>query len=172
VAFTNLSSGATNFAWDFGDGNASTAINPANTYSNAGSYSVTLTAVGLGGTNTLTLTNHIVATNQPPPPVIANFSAQPTNGTVPLLVTFTNLSSGATNFAWDFGDGNAITAANPANTYFETRGVIQSPSPPYGLGGTNTLTLTNYIVATNQPPRRLSWRIFQRSRPMAQLHCW
>ena len=45
-------------------------------------------------------------TNQVPP-VVAGFTGAPTNGPAPLTVTFANLSSGATNYSWDFGDGNA-----------------------------------------------------------------
>ena len=108
VTFTNQSAGATNYTWNFGDGNISSNLNPTNTYTNAGSYSVTLAANGPGGTNTLTLTNYIVVTNPPPPPVVVDFVADPTNGAAPLLVVFTNLSSGATNYQWDFGDGNLI----------------------------------------------------------------
>jgi hypothetical protein len=53
-------------SWDFGDGNTSTATNPANIM-NAGSYTVKLTAIGVGGTNTLTRANYIIVTNVPPP---------------------------------------------------------------------------------------------------------
>lgn len=45
--------------------------------------------------------------------VAADFSAQ-TNG---LEVTFDNNSSGATSFAWDFGDGGSNTEENPVHTY-------------------------------------------------------
>ena len=65
-AFTNLSTGATNYSWTFGDGNISTLTNAANTYTSPGSYSVTLMAIGPGGTNTLTLANYIVAATPPP----------------------------------------------------------------------------------------------------------
>jgi PKD repeat protein len=62
VYFTNLTTGATDYAWDFGDASSSTNANPINTYTNAGSYTVTLTAVGSGGTNTLSKTNFIAVT--------------------------------------------------------------------------------------------------------------
>jgi len=150
VAFSNLSSGATSYSWDFGDGNTSGSLNPANTYSNAGSYTVSLTASGPGGSNTLTRTNYVVVTN-PPPPVVADFAAGPTNGVAPLTVVFTNLSSGAIKFIWDFGDGNASASLNPDNTYTNggsyTVSLIAS-----GPGGSNTLTRTNYVVVTNPPP--------------------
>ena len=62
-----MSTAALTYAWDFGDGHTSTNDQPANTYTNGGSYSVTLTAVGAGGTNSLTRTNYILVT---PPPLI------------------------------------------------------------------------------------------------------
>ena len=73
-----MSSGATNYAWDFGNGNTSSAAHPTNTYNSAGTNTVKLTAIGAGGTNVLTRTNYIVATN--PAPVVASFSGGPTNG--------------------------------------------------------------------------------------------
>ncbi|MCW5555849.1 MAG: PASTA domain-containing protein [Verrucomicrobiae bacterium] len=66
VVFTNLSLGTTNYSWDFGDGQVSTSLNPANTYSNAGSYTVILTASGEGGTNTVVRSNYVVLSNAPP----------------------------------------------------------------------------------------------------------
>lgn len=44
VTFTNNSTGATTYAWDFGDGNNSTLANPVYTYAGGGNYTVTLTA--------------------------------------------------------------------------------------------------------------------------------
>jgi PKD repeat protein len=151
VVFTNLSSGATNYAWTFGDGNSSTAANPSNTYSNAGTYIVSLTAVGPAGTNSLVQTNYVIVTNPPPPAVIANFSGSPTSGVAPLSVAFTNLSSGATNYSWNFGNGNSSTAANPSNTYSNAGTYIVSLTAA-GPGGTNSLVQTNYVIVTNPPP--------------------
>jgi PKD repeat protein len=148
VAFTNLSVGATNFTWVFGDGTTSVATNSPKTYTNAGAYSVTLTAVGAGGTNVLTRTNYIAVTNPPP---VANFTGSPTNGAVPLAVAFSNLSTRATNFTWDFGDGKTSTATNAANAYANA-GTYNVKLTAIGSGGTNALTLTSYIVATNPPP--------------------
>jgi gliding motility-associated-like protein len=49
--------------------------------------------------------------------VDAQFSGTPTQGAAPLEVTFTNTSTGATSYAWTFGDGNTSTAQSPINTY-------------------------------------------------------
>lgn len=47
----------------------------------------------------------------------AAFSAQPTSGCVPLPVAFTNTSTGAGSYDWDFGDGGTSSATNPSHTY-------------------------------------------------------
>ncbi|MEM1325000.1 MAG: PKD domain-containing protein [Bacteroidota bacterium] len=55
INFTNNSISATDYEWNFGDGNTSTAKNPSNTYAAVGTYTVTLTASDkLGQTNTTT----------------------------------------------------------------------------------------------------------------------
>jgi len=150
VAFTNLSTGASSYSWDFGDGNGSAVSNPNNTYTNPGNYTVNLTAIGPGGTNTFSRTNFIVVTN-PPPPVLADFTGAPTSGVAPLIVTFTNLSTGANSYSWGFGDGNNSTVSNPNNTYTNP-GNYTVNLTAIGPGGTNTFSRTNFIVVTNSPP--------------------
>jgi len=51
IIFTNLSTDATSYIWDFGDGSASTIESPTHEYTSSGTFTVTLTAIGEGGTN-------------------------------------------------------------------------------------------------------------------------
>jgi PKD repeat protein len=44
IDFSNLSGSATDYSWDFGDGNTSNATNPSNAYATEGTYTVTLVA--------------------------------------------------------------------------------------------------------------------------------
>ncbi len=44
VTFTNTSSGALNYEWDFGDGSGGNGVNPLHSYAAAGTYSVSLIA--------------------------------------------------------------------------------------------------------------------------------
>lgn len=60
LSFNNSTVGGQTFAWAFGDGESSTATNPIHTYTNAGVYTVTLTAANTAGTNSLTRTNFVV----------------------------------------------------------------------------------------------------------------
>src|SRR5687768_7291574 len=49
----------------------------------------------------------------------ANFSATPLSGCAPLVVNFTDLSTGgATSWRWDLGNGTISTLQHPTGSYF------------------------------------------------------
>ena len=52
-SFTNNSSGAISYNWDFGDGNGSSEANPSHTYTGAGQFAVILTATAAGTSNSM-----------------------------------------------------------------------------------------------------------------------
>lgn len=122
VLFTDTSAGdPTSRVWDFGDANSTwstTATTFAHTYAAAGSYTVNLTVANDGGSDEESKTGYITVTDASTGPVAA-FSASPTSGTVSLLVTFTDKSTGDPWFwKWDFGDGSTISISkNPTHTY-------------------------------------------------------
>ena len=112
--FTDQSSGPpTTWNWNFGDGNNSAIQNPSNTYSAAGTYTVTLiAAAGACGTDTVS----IPVTVNPLP--LASF----TNTTVCLNnpTLFTDASTGnntISTWSWNFGDGSNSNLQNPSHTY-------------------------------------------------------
>ena len=146
VSFADQSTGViSSWSWTFGDGDTSTEQNPNHTYANSGTFTVSLTVTGPGGSNTLTRPNYITAVPVEPPPV-ADFVGSPTSGSAPLLVNFTDQSTGSvTSWDWDFGDGNTSTAQNPSNTYQE--GTYTVTLTVTGPGGSSTLTRTDYITA-------------------------
>ena len=52
VNFTDQSCGIiTSWSWDFGDGSTSSEQNPSHTYTNPGTYTVSLTIIGPGGSD-------------------------------------------------------------------------------------------------------------------------
>lgn len=90
VQFTDLSTGAiTSWLWDFGDGNTSVQQHPSHTYVIAGTYDVTLTVTGPGGSDTLVVDDAVHAVSP------ANFLRIPdisvvqgqTNVHLPVLAT-------------------------------------------------------------------------------------
>jgi PKD repeat protein len=61
VTFTNLSTNATSYSWDFGDASAlSTETNPVHAYAAYGDYDVRLTATGEGGSEIKKITISVV----------------------------------------------------------------------------------------------------------------
>ncbi len=113
VNLTNLTIGAIGFQWNLGNGNTPTAANPSANYSAPGTYIITLTATFPGGivsTASDTITVH--------PNPVADFITDSLFGCEDdRIFTFTNGSSGATSYIWDFGDGQSSTVANPQHTY-------------------------------------------------------
>ncbi|MBE0543313.1 MAG: PKD domain-containing protein [Verrucomicrobia bacterium] len=85
-----------------------------------------------------------------PPPVV-NFTASPTNGMSPLTVYFTNLSTGATSYLWNFGDGKTSTSTNPVNTY-SNAGSYTVNLTAINPAGSNVLVRSGYVVLSNASP--------------------
>ena len=111
-----MSENAVSLIWDFGDGMNSTEQNPVHTYSEAGNYTVNLTASNENGTDSKFATINVFEKSAPVLP-LANFSSNVTEGFAPLFVQFTDLSENATVINWDFGDGTNSTEKNPLHTY-------------------------------------------------------
>lgn len=116
VNFTNntINSSNATFLWDFGDGNTSTSPNPQHTYTQNGSYEVTLTTTNPDGcVSTKTIPNFInvsyTTANYTPPPAL--------NGCAPFTSSFNMSNPLASSYLWDFGDGNTSTEQNPTHVY-------------------------------------------------------
>ncbi|MEO1410224.1 MAG: PKD domain-containing protein, partial [Bacteroidota bacterium] len=147
VDFTNNSTNATTFNWDFGDGNGSTDANPTHTYAMDGVYTVTLTATNNCGPVTTTETVTIVTAPT------ADFSADNVSGCAPLVVQFNNLSSlNATDYAWSFPGGDPATSTDqaPVVTY-NTAGTYDVMLTVSNAAGSDMVSLSNYITVDDVP---------------------
>jgi PKD repeat protein len=143
VNFTDQSTGQiTSWSWDFGDGSISTEQNPSHTYTDDGSYTVSLTVTGPGGSDTETKADYIKVGSPSP---VADFSASPIKGPPPLIVNFIDQSTGQiTSWSWDFGDGSISTEQNPSHTYTDDGSYTVSLTVT-GPGGSDTETKADYI---------------------------
>jgi len=149
VQFTStVTNAVTSYAWNFGDGSVASTANPTHTYTNAGSFGVTLTITGPGGTVQAIKPDYITVL-VPAPEV--SFVGTPRSGDTPLTVQFTStVTNTVTGYAWSFGDGGIATTANPTHTYtnagsFGVTLIITGP------GGTAQTTRPGYITV-NPPP--------------------
>ncbi|MFH0893326.1 MAG: PKD domain-containing protein [Bacteroidota bacterium] len=149
VQFMNTSSDATTYNWIFTGGTPanSTLSNPYVTYATAGTYNVSLIATGPGGSDTTTLMNYITVN----PLANAAFSASATTVHLPSAnVVFTNASTNATSFLWNFGDGTTSTDQDPWHTY-TTTGLFTVTLIAYNAQcGNDTLVMTDYIFVDSQ----------------------
>ncbi len=123
VTFTDGSSNASNWLWDFGDATTSTAQNPSHTYAMSGTYNVCQIAYN-GTCDADTICTSITVCVAP----TVTYTSMDMGGG---LYMFNDTTTGATSWAWDFGDGSPI-------------GTTQDPSHTYAVNGTYTVCVTAY----------------------------
>ncbi len=117
--FTDLSVASSAISarlWNFGDGGISTLQNPNHQYTASGNYTVTLNITTADGCiESISKTVNILLYPTP----IADFSFIPTQPQSGEEIFFTDESSNALNWTWDFGDGVTSTLQNPTHIYGE-----------------------------------------------------
>jgi PKD repeat protein len=121
VKFTNTSTDAVSYTWNFGDGKTSNEVNPTHIYNSPpGLYTVSLTAVNaLGCPTTFAIQNYIRVV----PPPTADFNVAPASViSIPeYTFKFTDASvNGAQTYKWSFGDGSESNAKDPTHKYADT----------------------------------------------------
>jgi len=138
----------TSWSWDFGNGTGTSSLqNPSYSYPLAGSYSVELTVRDDLGCISVT-TNSIVVNPRP----AINFSASPASGCLPLNVQFTNSTTNAGTYSWNFGDGTPLSSqTNPSHSYYTSGNYSVTLSASNATGCTNSQTLTNFIQTSPSP---------------------
>ncbi len=137
VNYTDMSTGgAVEWYWEFNGGvpATSTEQNPSVVYTTAGVYDVTLTVTNDGGGEAVkTKEDYIMVSSGGEPPV-ADFVADKTLVDYGEAVTFTDLSTGATSWSWEFAGGEPATSNE------------QNPVVIWSTSGAFTVKLT----ATNE----------------------
>jgi gliding motility-associated-like protein len=135
---TTLSaSGAVSYVWSPATGLSATNIpNPTANPNTTTTYTVTGTdANGCVNTSTVTVSTQSVS---------ASATANPATGVEPLVVTFTNTSTGATNYAWDYGnDSLEVTTSTSTSTTYQNSGTYEATLVvTNALGCIDSITLT------------------------------
>lgn len=147
VRFTDVSvanSGIiTNWNWNFGDGNTSTLQNPANAYASISSYTVSLEVQSSNGCKN---TSHAFVNLIPT--VVADYNPAGGQYLINQPIAFTNASSGASGYIWNFGDGGTAntTDTNYAFSALGSYSVMLIASN--GVGCVDTVTYVFDITPT------------------------
>jgi len=137
VSFTNTSTEASSYQWEFGDGHTSTDENPKHTYTTEGSFQVELTAKNDAGSSSASTT---ITASYPDP--VAGFTMDKNLAEPGELITFTNTSEHAVSYSWDFGDNATSASIDPVHIY-SIEGTFTVQLTATGPGGvTNTATNT------------------------------
>lgn len=141
IVFSNTSTGVSlSAAWDFGDNTTSTSFAPTHAYTQTGSYTIKLIVTDATGCKDTLVRNNYVGVSKPQ----ANFTMSDTLAICPPLnVQFTNTSSGALNYFWNFGNGSTSSLQNPSAIY-TTPGVYNISMISFNANG---CTDTAYGVA-------------------------
>jgi len=154
VSFTNFSSGADTFTWDFGDGNTSMLENPTHTYENDGDYEVTLVATNECGDNEFSQTLTVSLSPVPSFEVV-----QMPTGCAAYTLDFESTSTNSPDsYEWAFegGDPATSTEANPSVTYAEA-GTFDVTLTVTNVSGSNTITETDFVTILEDPAAQFSF---------------
>jgi PKD repeat protein len=136
VSFGNITNAGTwIWSWNFDDGTSSTDRDPVHTFTNVGSYKVTLHVNNSVCSDSI---KHTVSVTPIPP--VAGFDSV-ASGCTPLYITLNNTSlntdTPGTTYYWSFGDGSISTSKNPTYTYLDP-GIYRIELTVTGPGGTST----------------------------------
>lgn len=149
VYFNDLSTtdginGITQWNWNFGDGSNTSFTAPpfTHSYSNAGTYNVTLSITDMAGcTDTKTKNNHLIISRP-----VAAFRTTDTLSCPGAGIIFSNQSTGNTlQYNWQFGDGGVSSTANPVHTYTTTGLYTIKLTVTDKFGCTSVLIKENYV---------------------------
>ncbi len=146
----------TNWDWNFGDGEESTAQNPNHLYQIPGDHPVTLVVTD----NNLCKDTMVKEVNYFPVPPIILIKPNKYTACVPELIRFTNLSvpiDETYDIHWDFGDGGTASQISPEHEFLE-EGVfsvkVEITSP---IGCYTEETFTNLITMEASPTADFSY---------------
>lgn len=122
VALNNITTGAVNYLWRYGNGQTSNLVNPNISFADTGYYQIKLVAFTANGCKD-SLTKTIEITKIP----VANFNLLPDSGCGPLLVRFTNTSKARySSYRWNDGLGNVLDSVHISDKIYKQSKVQDS----------------------------------------------
>jgi gliding motility-associated-like protein len=139
------------WTWDFDDTQSATGSSATHTYSNYGSYSVSLTASTDSGC--VSSGNILTQVFPNPEPVFLVTEAQ---GCEPHTTSFFNnsviASGGIATYMWDFGLGQTVMESNPTVVYADTVGSFDVTLTAISTEGCQAIVTQTNAVTVNVTP--------------------
>lgn len=144
------------YSWDFGDGTTALGQQVFKTFSNPGTYTVTLSAADGSATSTRTITVEIIGTPSLRPIIdMATATPNPTapGTTVALSAVASDPSGEALTLRWNFGDGSAPATGNPVTHAYATTGDFAVSVTATNVSGLSTTfsELTVFVQNDTEP---------------------
>jgi gliding motility-associated-like protein len=150
VQFSNLTTGAVSYKWLFGDSTSSVLQNPAHTYLQNGTYTVTLVVTNSNGcTDTSKQLNYINAL-----PADIQITGLPASGCAPVVFSPSYTVKSVvpvTGYVWNFGDGTTSTADHPSHVYSTAGTYSVSISYTTSDGCTGIINYPNAVQVGQKP---------------------
>jgi len=152
ATFSNTSTNAGTYVWDFGDGNTSASANPTHTYSSAGNYTVSLSASN-------TTCDAAVATQILHIPVIADFTADAQDVCMGDNVVFTSTSVNASTYLWNFGGGAVPATASTMGPHTVTYNYPGPKNISLTINGNVTVNKNAFVTVYQNPSASYTFNI-------------
>lgn len=161
VGAINKSQNGDTYEWDWGDFSPHDfSFTPANhTYPTAGTFTVILKVTNTIGSSTA---SRLVTVSAVAPNPVAAFygvpqgtapaaqgggpTGTPIKGSDPIVVDFTNTSTDATDFSWNFGDGSPVSTQSAPSHTFNGLGIYTVTLTVTAPTGGTPQTRTDYIT--------------------------
>ncbi|MDX1902538.1 MAG: PKD domain-containing protein [Thermonemataceae bacterium] len=115
VQFVSNATNATEYLWLFEGNGTSTEMNPTVTFNQAGLYDVTLQVKNANNCINTFVVENIEVLEAP-----SIIFTRTKNAQNPLEITFNNLTTGASSYEWNFGDGATSLEGNPTHIYTQS----------------------------------------------------
>ncbi len=151
IQFTDNSTNATSWTWNFGDGTTSTLQNPTHTYTTPGTYTVTLTASNNVGNSTKT--SSITVLDVTAPTITVNSTGGLFNTTQNVTLTTTDNSGNSTTYYTT--DGTDPQNSSTRNVYINSIQINNTTTLRYtavdATGNWSPIYTQNYTIDTTAP---------------------
>lgn len=150
AAFNDLTTGSTNWLWDFGDGGTSSLENPSHTYTSQGTFNVKLAVNSATGCPAVLTQSNFIKIFRPR----IDINVKEGGGCIPYTFRpdpIIRSGDGISSYLWDFGNGHTSADRFPVEIYtdsgtYDLKLVVTSND-----GCTDSLILRDTIRTGNPP---------------------